>query len=207
MSLKFTHLAEPIVTEIANSKRMEFLDALGLAAIADLDFVASLKQFAFEECSLESHGGYLFDGASRVDVVLWIKPELAVACELKLGTARLTARRFETEFLVDCRESHGGKRLAGNMMSILDRRFGDLAPKDGLSVWLDDACIPLARQWHLILQPSVISKWRNGESPAFSAQTNCVSIKNVVDTYGDSVDFNKLVKKQIDFDYYKSWIN
>ena len=206
MPLKFTHIAESIVTEISNSKRQETIAALGLQSMADQNFINSLEQFAFRECSFEEHGGYLFDGTSKVDIALWLRPELAVACELKLGTARLTARRFETEFLVDCRKSHEGKRLAGNMMAILDRRFGNLAPTDGLKVRLGDNSVTLDRNWKLVVQPSVLKRWKIGDRPNFSSYTSCVAINALVDAFGDAAAFNKLVKQMLDFDYFDSWI-
>jgi len=150
---------------------------------------------------------YTFDGASRVDVVLWIQENLAVALELKLGETRLTKTRIDDEFLTDCRSSHNDSRIAGNMMAILDRRFGDLAPKPGLSVQIADTEVPLARDWFIVTRQSVLDRWIGNDRPAFSANTKCVAIGTLVDAFGGKSLFNALVAELLDFDYFDSWVN
>ncbi len=146
---------------------MPIVNALGLTESADVEHVRSVRQFAFCECKLSRHHGYIFDGASRVDVVLWIRPNLAVALELKLGATRLTKTRIEDEFLQDCRTSHSDQRIAGNMMAILDRRFGNVASANGLSVELENDVVPLSRDWFVITRQSVLDRWVGADRPVF----------------------------------------
>lgn len=206
MPISLSHLGESIVAAMVNRKRREVIDALGLSDAADQDFVTELEQFAFAECRLSPHGDYIFDGASRVDVILWLRPDSAVACELKLGTNRLTKTRIDDEFLVDCRPSHGGKRLAGNMMAILDRRFGSHAPTQGLAVQIAQRSVPLADNWYVVVQPSVLTRWIGDAAPAFSNRTRCVSINAIVDAFGGKEPFNDLVGELLDVDFYDTWI-
>ena len=69
MPISLSHLGEMIVTEMAERERTPIVDALDLTELADIDHVRSVRQFAFCECKLSRHHGYIFDGASRVDVV------------------------------------------------------------------------------------------------------------------------------------------
>jgi hypothetical protein len=121
MPVSLSHLGEQVVAEMASRRPQEILDALSLRSPVDRSFVATLDRFALSEQRLAPHGHFLFDGTSRVDVVFHVSRCLAVAAEVKLGSTRLSKTRIDSEFLRNCRPSHHGKRLAGNMMSILDR--------------------------------------------------------------------------------------
>jgi hypothetical protein len=207
MKILLSHLGEVIVAEMAQRKRRETLNALGMTELADLEHVYEIDRFAHHECRLAPHDKYIFDGASRVDVVLWIKKHLAVALELKLGKTRLTKTRIDGEFLADCRLSHNDSRLAGNMMAILDRRFGNLAPKDGLSVELHDHVVPLAETWFIVTRQTVLNNWFDDGRPTFSENTECVAIGTLVEAFGGKTAFNNLVTELLEIDYFDAWIN
>jgi len=207
MPISLSHLGEVVVAEMAERKRCEMVNALGLTDLADLDHVRSIKKFAHHECRLARHSKYMFDGASRVDVVLWLQQNLAVALELKLGETRLTPTRIDGEFLTDCRPSHNNSRIAGNMMAILDRRFGDLAPPDGLSVQFADTVVPLARDWFIVTRQTVLDRWVGEDRPEFSPNTKCVAIGTLVQAFGGKLAFNSLVAELLDIDYFDSWVN
>lgn len=207
MPISLSHLGEIIAAEMAERERTATVAALGITALADLDHVKSVNRFAFHECKLARHHGYIFDGASRIDVVLWIRPNLAVALELKLGTTRLTKTRIDEEFLSDCRTSHNGQRIAGNMMAILDRRFGDIATADGLSVELENTYVELSRDWFVVTRRCVLDKWTGNDRPNFSPNTSCVTIGELVAAFGGQQPFNTLVRKLLDIDYFQEWVN
>ncbi len=207
MPISLSHLGEVIVAEMAQRKRCETLDALGLTDLVDLDHVRSVDRFAHFGCRLDRHNNYVFDGASRVDVVLWIQQNLAVGLELKLGETRLTKTRINREFLVDCKLSHNDSRIAGPMIAILDRRFGTFAPKEGLSVCLDNTVVPLARDWFIITQRTVLDRWVDDARPDFSVNTKCVAIGTLVEAFGGRCPFNELVAELLQFDYFDSWMN
>jgi len=206
MPISLSHLGELIVAEMADRKRCETLDALGLTQLADVEHVVSVKRFAHHECQLAQHGKFIFDGASRVDVVLWIQPQLAVAMELKFGETRLTKTRIDSEFLTDCRLSHNDTRIAGNMMAILDRRFNDLASKEGLSIEINKYVVPLARNWFLVTRKTVLDRWVGDSRPAFSTNTKCVTIGALAEAFGGRASFNALVSELLEIDYYDAWV-
>lgn len=175
--------------------------------LADIDHVRTARTFAFHECKLARHHGYIFDGASRVDVVLWIRPELAVGLELKLGATRLTKTRIDDEFLLDCRTSHNDQRIEGNMMAILDRRFGNIAPPDGLPVELENSVVPLSRDWFVVTRQSILDKWIGDDRPSFSPYTSCVTVGSLVAAFGGQQPFNTLVRELLSIDYFDSWVD
>lgn len=206
MPISLSHLGEVILAEMADRKRYDILRTFGLDDAADLGFVDKLDRFAFPERHLAPHGGYSFDGASRIDVTFWIRPKLAVACELKLGKTRLNKSRVDDEFLANCRLTHNNSCWGGNMMAILDRRFSSLAPVDGLSVVLGDEPVPLSRNWFVVVRRRVLDRWKADSRPTFSEHTTCISINTIVDAFGGKDPFNALVKSLVAFDYYDKWI-
>lgn len=206
MPISLPHLGECIFSEMANRKPFEIAQALGLFEELDHEHVKRTPFFARHECKLSPHGKFSFDGASRVDVALWIRPNLAVGLELKLGTTRLTKSRIDDEFLQPCRPSHQGNRLAGNMMAILDRRFGDHAPEDGLEIKFDNSTIPLDRNWILVTHQATLDRWIGNDKPSFSNQTSRISIQQVVHAFGGETPFNNLVSELLAINYYNTWI-
>jgi len=207
MPISLSHLGEVIVAEMAERKREAMIHALGLTNCADLHHVRGIEKFAFSECKIAKHHGFIFDGASRVDVALWIQPQLAIALELKLGETRLTKTRIDDEFLIDCRLSHNKSRIAGNMMAILDRRFGNFAPPDGLSVELGSKAVTLSRDWFVVTRQCVLDRWGGDARPNFSANTKCTTIQGLADAFGGREPFNALVGKLLDIDYFDTWVN
>lgn len=206
MPISLSHLGEIVFAEMANRKPESALQALELCEISDLDFVLSRDRFAFHETKLCPHGKYSFDGAHRVDVTLRIRPDLAVACELKLGSTRLTKSRIDKELLRECHLSHNDTRISGNMMAILDQRFGSIAPSEGLSVELGDEPVPLARCWFVIVKRQVLERWTGDAKPAFSDRTKCKSINEIVEALGGREEFNELVGQLLEFDYFDKWL-
>lgn len=206
MPISLSHLGEVIVAEMAQRKRFETLEALGLTKLADCDHVRKIDRFVHYECGLAPYNNYIFDGASKVDVVLWIQKDLAVALELKFGATRLTKTRIDREFLTDCRLSHKNTRIAGNMMAILDRKFGEFALEDGLAVKVLGHEVPLARDWFIVTREKVLNRWDGDDRPSFSKYTECVAIGTLVKAFGGKTAFNKLVAELLKFDYFDTWV-
>lgn len=198
-------MGEVIVSEMANRKPETILRALRLDGIADSSFVSKLEKFAFCESKLCPLEGYSFDGMSRVDVTLWIRHDLAVACELKLGLAGLNKAQIDKK-LAPCRPAHENTRLAGSMMAILDRRFGSVELPKSLSVQLEGEAVPLCRDWLLIAQRKVLDRWKGYARPAFSDYTKCISINTIVESFGERKEFNALVSDLLAFDYFDKWL-
>ena len=193
------------MSEMANRKPECILQTLQLHEIADLNFVKCLPRFAFPESKLCPQNGYTFDGMHRVDVTLWIREDLAVACELKLGCTGLNKANIDGK-LKSCRLVQGNTRVAGSMMAILDQNFDFADPPTSLSVQLDDKTVPLCRDWFVVAHKQILDRWKGNSRPAFSCHAKCVSISAIVEAFGGREEFNDLVREQLTFDYFSEWI-
>ncbi len=118
-AISLSHFGETLVTRMVSDLRGDFLDLCRLNASADNGFLASGHEIAFREHPLMPIGGILFDGASRVDLVVRLSKDEGTPFEIKLGTTRLSKTRIDEEWLRNCGFSHDRKRFRGNMMSIL----------------------------------------------------------------------------------------
>jgi hypothetical protein len=92
------------------------------------------------------------------------------------------------------------------MMAILDRRFGELASKDGLSVEFPDHVVPLACDWFIVTRETGLNKWVGDARPAFSENTKCVAIGTLVEAFGGKTEFNNLVAELLAIDYFDAWV-
>ena len=168
----------------------------------------SQKRSVFTEVPLAPLNGRAFDGASRIDVLLRLDESRGLACEVKLGSHRLSKGRVDTEWLRPCEASHEDRRVRGNMMAILDRKFGSLAdegaplraqPKDSPSLELD-------RRWVIVCKREVVDKWAGPHAPAFSEYVRLVAFEDLVAAFGGKSQFNELVAELLIFDYYDKWV-
>jgi hypothetical protein len=166
MAISLSYLAEVLFTEMANRRRDQFLALTGLGAVADFGFVRQASQIASREVPLAPFGRRIFDGASRIEVAVRLRPGVATAFELKLGTTRLSKTRVDEEWLACCTTSHNDRRWKGNMMAILDRRFGKRV-EDDLAVALDGERYVLTPTWFLVARRPTLSAWESA-CPAFS---------------------------------------
>jgi hypothetical protein len=202
--LSLTHLAESLFATMANENRMPFLSVCGLTEFANLDYVASVSDFAFCEGTLDRFGGRAFDGASRVDVVVRLRAGAAAAFELKLGETRLAKTRVDEEWLRPCEPSHDGRRWRGNMMAILDRRFLGPVPQDLFVTTTRDKVV-LERDWFVVARQGTLDSWKTSP-PNFGPHVRQVSFENVVHKLGGKDAFNGLVRRELEMDFYEDWI-
>jgi hypothetical protein len=205
MPVSLTYLSEEIFVALVNGKRDAFLSVAGLTGV-DSDFFDAAEYVAFREASLQPYGGRAFDGASRVDVVVSIAPQLATAFELKLGTTRLSKSRIDSEWLSDCKPSHSDKRWSGNMMAILDRRFRGPAPEEALTAKVEKVGeVTLTRAWFVVARRPTLKLWRK-RKPMFSEHVRLLAFEDVVDAFGGKAAFNARVREMLNIDFYETWI-
>lgn len=206
MVMTFSHIGEDIIATMANRNPHRFINALGLSnEEIDWEHVQSVTHFAYPHCELSPLRDIAFDGQHKVDVVLWVKPESAIALELKLGMTRLDLNSFQERFLAPCDKSHDGSRIKGTMIAILERRFGCVSADKDLYVLIEDRKpVKLSPTWGLVMQQSVLDKW-NGKLAALSDHVVLRSIQKLVHDCGGKQEFNTLVKNLLDFDYFDEW--
>jgi len=187
-----------------NHARESFLETTGLDVEADSTFIRSARELATCEANFEPVCGRTFDGACRVDVVVRLRPGMAAAFELKLGTTRLTKSRVDGEWLPPCLPSHGGRRWRGNVMAVLERRFLG-ATVDTLSVRTTNERLTLIHPWFLVARGSVLRAWK-GDPPSFSSAVRQVAFEDIVSSFGNAEAFNRLVQGMLDIDFYNEWV-
>lgn len=206
MNMTFSHIGEAVVAQMANANPRLFIEALGLSnKEVDWRHIHSAKPFAYANCKLPPLGDLAFDGQHQVDVALWVKPKSAIALELKLGVTRVDRNSFKERFLTPCGRSHGGLRIKGSMIAILERRFERLSVDEDLCVNLTDKkTVKLASTWGLLMQQSVIDNWQDGLK-TLSGHAVLRSVQELVHDCGGKRKFNSLVKKVVNFDYFDEW--
>jgi hypothetical protein len=207
VAISLSHIGEEVVAQLAISNPTRFIKALGLSNEAvDWHHVQSVSRFAYPNCKLLPPRNLAFDGEHRVDVVLWVKPESAVAIELKLDKTGLRGKTFNKRFLSNCGTSHNGSRITGNMIAILEYRSGCVPVEEGLYVELGDhKAVKLSTNWGLIVQQSVLDNWTSTLRPDLSKNALVISIQELVNNCGGKREFNQLVGDLITTDYFDLW--
>ncbi len=206
MPIALTHIGEEVFAALVNKQRDAFLDFCGLTDEADADFVKAVPELAACEVRFEPFGGRVFDGASRVDVVVRLRRDRAVPFELKLGSTRLNKARINDEWLAPCQpSSHTDRRWKGNVMAILDRRFSVPVPDD-LIVKIEGEPITLTRNWFVITRRQTPKAWETSP-PGFAEHVRFRAFKDVVDRCGGQNAFNPMIPEMLDFDFYSKWFH
>ena len=207
MAITLSYIGEEVIANMANQNPRRFIKALGLSdKMVDWNHVQSTTPFAYPHCKIESRRPIIFDGQHQVDVALWVRPKCAVALELKLGITRLSGNTFNERFVKTCGIGHGGTRVTGSMIAILERRLGPFLGKSDLYVNLEnETSVKLAPKWGLIVQQSVLDSWAKGVAPDLSENALVTSIQKLVNNYGRKREFNQLTQELLVFDYFDQW--
>jgi len=203
--IQLTHIAENLIAEMYNRSapvRKLFINNLDTYDINQAD------SKAVPELQLSVCGQYQFDGAHKVDVAILDKKKyVCIPCEAKLGKDRLGKSEFEKRFLKPCHPSHGGKRLAGSMLAILDGKLPANCQKTPLLTNFMGKTYDLSAKWFLIVRRNTLKSWDKNGQPSLSSNCIIIAFEDLVDLFGGVKEFNALVKELFEFDYYENWIN
>jgi|GEM_PF-3747106 len=167
-----------------------------------------VKSVAHAEMKLHRCYEYKFDGAHAIDVG-FVDAETAtvVPCEVKLGFDRLSSSEFTSRFMGQCSVSaHNDKRIAGQMVAILDGRLPDVCERRQITAIVEDKTFTLEGEWYLVLRKSVLTRWERTSKPALSERCTTISFEDIVESFGSPSDFNSLVADFLQFDYFKEWL-
>jgi hypothetical protein len=207
MHVPLPYVGEVVVAAMVNQMRLAFLDLCGLTDQCDLAFVTSpATPIAYTDVTLLPYAGKIFDGASRIDIVVLLSENLGVPLEIKLGTTRLSKTRIDEEWLNGCGLSHRDSRIKGNIMSILERRFPDSVPADSLMANVCGRPVTLTDDWFIVARAKVVDAWIGPRRPIFSPKAKLCRFEDIVRSFGGRAPFNTLMKKLLDFDYYSEWV-
>jgi len=212
MTIDLTHVGEEITACMANNLRMEFFDVCRLQDLIESQHLTMVEgPLAHAEVSLcpykdpSSDKVLSFDGKSRVDTVVLIRPDLGLPFELKLGTTGLNKGRVDKWLAGRGDYTHGGNRIGGSMMSILERNFPGGSDRSDLRVRLEDGReVHLTEDWVIVARSETIDRWE-ANRPAFSNRVRFVKFERIVEQFG-SERFNEEVRELVCFDYHDEWI-
>lgn len=190
----FPYLAELILEELIRQNRDArrlMLRELGYAE--DNDVGVFLQQRVYFNPSSTK---VTFDGEHRVDLCLLVSGKDAIPIEVKAGSV--------VRSVVSGRFSHGDRRIAGNMLGILDRQLPDDLRHLDLFVRLNDVEYPLSRKWGVIAPASMIERWKSLSS--FVSQPILIDINQLCSKAGPDA-FNAAAKKVLHSeDYFVDWV-
>ncbi len=200
MAIGLTHLGEAIVQRMIELRPNRFLE------LCERPQTGVHGGRVFREVELQPHGGRRFDGASRVDLVVPLSETEALPVEVKLGEARLSKSRVDSEWLAGCGTSPQDTAWTGNMMSVLDGLFPTPASSGRLVarvVAVGD--YTLTQSWFVVVRRRTADKWQGVGRPKF-LHAKIVVFDDLAEEF-QPAEFDSIVKEILSFPYYDTWIN
>jgi hypothetical protein len=139
-----------------------------------------------------------FDGMHDIDCAIEFDTSV-VALELKLGATRLRLEEFRERFADKApRLTHGGRRISGSMVAILDHNGDDVAKT---KLTLRSGGKPIQQQWGLVVARQTMNTWsdnvRASVSFALGVQHLCaiIALEDIAEAVG--VDTAKRVAVEL----------
>ncbi|WP_197068529.1 hypothetical protein [Photobacterium gaetbulicola] len=126
--------------------------------------------------------------------------------EAKLGLERLSRNEFAKRFMKSCKTSHDDTRVAGSMISILERKLPAQCINQELHVTYQGQKYVLSEKWGLIARSATHSKWRSNGFPSLSLNCKHLAFEDLASSYGDKGAFNNLVTEILQIDFHKQWV-
>lgn len=160
------------------------------------------------DARLQRCGKYDFDAAHQLDVALFLgKAKPCLGIEAKLGDEELLKTPFEKRFLKGCGTSHGGSRIAGSMISILEGKLPEDCDRANVVVERQGTIHKLLPTWFLIVRKRTLDAWLASGRPDFSRHCIVLTFEALASRYGDRDSFNALVRELVDGDYHRAWVD
>lgn len=198
--IQLTHIGEKLLAQMLFDSKKVRNAACGryISSLQANNFVPDLR--------LNNCGGLGFDGVHKIDVaVLNHETGICYPIEAKLGFDRLGKQEFEKRFLGDCATSHGNTRVKGSMISILERKLPQACNAKDLTVTWEGRVFTVSSSWALVARKAVIDRWRESHPPRLSENCKVIEFEALVAVYGSSSEFNSLVERLINCDYFTEW--
>lgn len=201
MTIKLSHLGEPLVESLANA------DPDWFYALCFPEPVPVGVRKVATELKLAPWGGREFDPISRVDLGIWVGDSLVTPVEIKLGLEGLGRKSVADRLGSWERSRHGDPRWKGSMMAFLDRHYPeDYLPAgtqtEALKVIRDASEYELTKDWIVIARRKVVSKWE--AEPAVFQQARLVVFEDLVESFGEA-RFNETVSGLLPGNFYQEW--
>jgi len=199
-----TLIAEYLIAEMYNrSPEVRALFSRQLSGVISLPDGST----AVPNLQLATCGSFRFDGAHKIYIAILDKAGLScMPCEAKLGNDRLGKREFEKRFLRSCLTSHDNTRIAGSMISILERKLPSPYLNSPVLVGHEGRGYQLTSPWVLIMRKKIHDSWTKFGVPSLSSACIYISFEAIVEALGGKTPFNSLVAELVSFDYYEAWV-
>ncbi|MCF8781207.1 hypothetical protein LZU85_20700 [Vibrio sp. IRLE0018] len=199
--IQLNHIGEALVCELINNSDEVRSFLKEVLALSFDEFIA-VPEIRLDPCS-----DLIFDGVHKVDIcILDVHSKTCFPIEAKLGLDRLAQKTFDDRFLHPCKTSHSGSRVSGSMISVIERQLPEQCDGHDLSVTYEGHRYLLTKEWALISRKQVHSKWEVNGFPSVSSKCRHLVFEDVARKYGNSNDFNTLVSKLLNVDFYRKWV-
>ncbi|MDN3714841.1 hypothetical protein [Vibrio breoganii] len=199
--IELNHIGEKLICEMINSSdsvKSVLMCAMGIESSAFI---------AVPEIRLDACSGLIFDGVHKVDVcILDTQNNTCFPIEAKLGLDRLSKNEFAKRFMKPCKTSHNDTRVAGSMISILERQLPSQCTNQDLTVSYQGQKYVLTKEWGLISRSAIHNKWHSNGFPSLTEKCKHVAFESLARTYGDKGAFNNLVTNLLNVDFHAQWV-
>lgn len=197
--IQLSHIGEGLLAQMLSDSQSVRNSLFG-------DLPSSQPTVFVPELKLNKCGSLGFDGVHKIDVAaLCLETSICYPIEAKLGFDRLGKNEFEKRFLMECETSHKNTRVKGSMISILERKLPSACRGQDLTVTWKAHEFTVSQSWILIARAEVTNKWNASQAPALSANCQIFDFERLVKAYGSGSEFNSLVRRLIDLDYFNEW--
>lgn len=192
--IELTHNGEALVADLLNRSAAVRETVLGQNVGGEWIFVPEIalepmENRRFDVCALNRSSG------------------TRIAIELKLGRDRLGTTEFARRFIHPCGVSHGGTRVTGSMVSILDGRLQSDLERTELAVMHDGQRYRVTRDWILVMRRFVLNRWAIKGRPSLSVHCRELAIEDLVMAFGEPDEFNRTISELIVRDFYQVWFD
>lgn len=200
--VELSHIGEGLICTLLN-KNVAMQAILKEISGVDIEFSIAIPELRLNPCA-----DLIFDGVHKVDIsILDLKSMRCFPIEAKLGLDRLSKNEFTKRFTQTCTTSHSGRRIAGSMISILDRKLPSQCVGEPLSVTYQDQEFTLSKEWGLISRQRVQANWHQHGYPTLTKYCKHLCFEELVSTCCSKTEFNELVGQLLTIDYYECWVN
>lgn len=199
--IQLNHVGEHLISAIINRSADIKLVMQSVFGISP-EHLLAVPEIRLDRCE-----HLIFDGAHKIDIsLLDMRNNTCIPIEAKLGLDRLSKSEFEKRFLKGCHTSHNETRIAGSMISVLERLLPPECNDKQLSVIYEGQRFTLSNQWGLISREKIFNRWNQGSFPKLSANCRHLKFEELVRKFGSKDNFNSLITELLDVDFYSQWI-
>ncbi len=199
--IELNHIGEALICKLIN--RSDSVKSVLMKAME----IESSTFFAVPEIRLDACARLIFDGVHKVDIcILDRESKTCFPIEAKLGLDRLSKNEFAKRFMKPCKTSHNDTRVAGSMISILERQLPTQCMNQDLYITYQGEKYLVLEKWGLIARSVIHDKWLSNGFPTLSFNCKHLAFEDLASSYGNKGSFNCLVTEMLQVNFYEQWV-